>query len=181
LLLERRAKETREIKARTTELVAKIKNMSREESKKEHQVISISGKEHLATFSRRQVLSTQISLDVMIRSSRFSGWWEDFHLMFEKLLEKNVKIRIIIAGNKGTMHGKNLEQFEKHPNFRIKFIPDEIKTGIGIIDNKDTLINTSAGSFASKASFYWSNDPGVITLCNAYFEKYWNSTENNQQ
>lgn len=173
LLLNKRAQETREINARTTELVEKMKNMSREERKREHQVVAISGRDHLAKFSRGRVLETQISLDTMIRSSRFSRWWENFHLMFGKLLAKNVQIRIIVAGSKKTMHGKNLEQLEKHPNFRIKFIPDEITTGIGIIDNKDALINTLAGGFVSQASFYWSNDPGVITLCSAYFEKYW--------
>lgn len=181
ILLERKTKEAHEIKTRADELVAQIKNKSVEENKKEPQLISIFGKEHLAIFSRKKVLSTRISLDTMIRKSVCQGWWEDFHPILKKLLAKNVKIRVIIAYSSERVNLKNLEDFEKNKNFRIKFIPEKIKAGIGIIDNKDTLINTLPGGVFTKASFYWSNDPGVVDLSSTYFEKYWNSTEINQK
>ncbi len=177
ILLERRNKEAYETKVRADELVAQIKNKSKEENKKEPQLISIFGKEHLAIFSRKKVLATRISLDTMIRKSVFPGWWEDFHPILKKLLAKNVKVRVIVAYSAVRVNVKDLKNFEKNKNFKVKFISEKIKAGIGIIDSKDTLINTLPSNVFTKASFYWSNDPGVVDLSSTYFEKYWNLKE----
>jgi len=177
ILLGRKTKEAHETKTRADELVAQIKNISAEENKKEPQLISIFGKEHLAIFSRKKVLSTRISLDTMIRKSVCLGWWEGFRPILKKLLAKNVKIRVIIADSTERVSLRKLEEFEKNKNFRIKFVTEKIKVGIGIIDNNDTLINTLPGNVFTKSSFYWSNDPGVVDLSSTYFEKYWSLKE----
>ncbi len=180
ILLEKRANETYEVKAKATELVTQMKNRAGEENRKEPQVISVSGKEYLSIFTKRQVLTTKISLDTMIINPKFSFWWENYSPLFKGLLAKNVKIRVIIACSEDKIQGRNIEKFEKNPNFKIKFIPDQIQAGVGIIDNNDILINTLPNS-VFKPSFYWSNDPGVIALCSTYFEKYWNSAEINKK
>jgi sugar-specific transcriptional regulator TrmB len=174
MLYERKIKETFEVKARADELVGKIKNKTGEEGAKEPQVISLSGKEHLLSFTVKHMLSIQKSLDTMIVRPVFPHWWETFHPSLKPFLQKNVRIRVIVACCKERMYVKTIEQFKKYPNFGIKFIPDQIKVGIGIIDNKDTLMNTLPGNKFKKASFYWSNDPGVIDLCSNYFEKHCN-------
>lgn len=176
ILLKRRNREMNELKTKTNEFVAQMKNRHEIENKKEPQVILICGREHLKTFSKQHLLSTQTSLDTMIIKTKFSIWWTNSQPILKKLLDRNVKIRVIIASSTKNeqIPDKNLEQIKKYQNFTIKLIPDKVEAGIGIIDNKDILINTLPNSVFPKASFYWSNDPGVIALCATYFEKFWN-------
>lgn len=154
ILLEKRAKETYEVKTKTTELVTQIRKKSGEESKADPQLISVSGKEYLLIFTKKQVLTTKKSLDTMIINPKFSFYWGNYSPLYKKLLAKNVKIRLIIAGSKEKILRKNIEEIEKNHNFQIKFIQDQIQAGVGIIDNKDILINTLPNS-TFKASFYW--------------------------
>jgi hypothetical protein len=88
-----------------------------------------------------------------------------------------VLVRVIIACGNERSCDKNLEEIKGYPNFSVKYLSDPIQTLVGIIDNRDILINTTPG----KASIYWSNDPGVIALCKIYFEKYWNSIRITEQ
>ncbi len=175
ILLEKRAKETYEVKTRVTELVTQIRKKSGE-IKEEPQLISVSGKEYLLILTKRHVVKTKFSIDTMIVNPKFSFYWRNYSPIYKKLLAKNVKIRLIIAGCKEENQGINIEEFKRVENFNIKFIPDKIQTGVGIIDKEHILINTLPNSLFN-ASFYWSNDPGVLALCSTYFEKYWNSAE----
>ncbi len=172
MLYEQKIKEALETKARADELIGQIKNKVEEKSAKKPQLISLSGKDRLISFTKRQMLSIQKSLDTMIVKTVFPRWWENYRPLFEAFLEKNVRIRVIVACCQEKVYAKEIERLEKNKNFKIKFIPDQIEVGMGIIDNLDALINTLPGNMV-KSSFYWSNDPGVIALCNTYFEKYW--------
>jgi sugar-specific transcriptional regulator TrmB len=174
ILLEKRAKETSEVKTKATELVTQIRKKSGD-IEEEPQLISVSGKEHLLILTKRHLLKTKLSIDTIIVNPKFSFFWGNYSPIYKKLLAKKVKIRLIIAGCKDNQ-GRNIEEFKRAENFKIKFIPNKIQAGVGIIDNEQILINTLPNSLF-KASFYWSNDPGVLALCSTYFEKYWNSAE----
>ncbi len=176
ILLEKRNKETVEVKAKVAQLVDQMQKRDKEENKIEPHLIAVSGKEHLISFTKKQVLTTKTSLDTMILNSKYSFWWENNFPLFRKLLAKNVKIRIILASCKEVVCDKNMERLERNPNFRVKHIRDEIQVGVGIIDDIDILINTLPNNIF-RPSFYWSNNPGIIALGKNYFEKYWNSKE----
>lgn len=170
LLVEKREKEISEVKAKAFELIKNFRNKSEIIEKKEPQIVSIIGRERLSIFTKMQMSSTKLSMDTMMLHSKFYSWWEKSYPIIKKLLAGKVKIRILIISSKQIIQNKDLDEFIKNPYFTIKFIPDDVPTIVGIIDDKDILINTSVG----KASVYWSNDPGVIHLCKVYFEKYWN-------
>ncbi|XHH09039.1 MAG: TrmB family transcriptional regulator [Candidatus Bathyarchaeia archaeon] len=176
ILLEKRNKETFEVKTKVAELVSQMQKRNSEESKIEPHLIAVTGKEHLTSFAKKQVLTTKKSLETMILYSKYSFWLDTNFSLFRKLLARNVKIRIILASCTEVIHDKNIELLEKNPNFKIRYIPDPIQVGVGIIDDRDTLINTLPNNIF-RPSFYWSNNPGVIALSKNYFEKFWNLTE----
>jgi sugar-specific transcriptional regulator TrmB len=166
ILFKIRDKETLEVKAKVGEL---LKQMSqRLENIKDKQIISIIGKERVSIFAKRQMMTTKVSLDTMMTYPRYQSWLCAFTPIFKKLLAKKVKIRVIVPCSK-VNDKQQYSSLLKDGNFLVKFIPDELQTFVGIIDDKDTMINTGLNQF----SFYWSNDLGIISLSKAYFEKYW--------
>lgn len=174
ILLEQRIKETAELQAKTIELLRNIKSRQKKEEPKDHKIVFMSGEKRLGKFAQEQLLATQLSWDAITTVNKFSLWMRVFPPLYKKLLAKNVKIRLVIAGSERETYDKKLEELRKNDNFKIKFIPEQIPACVGIIDDKDTLINPSPKVSFSKASFYWSNDPAIIALCTTYFEKYWN-------
>ncbi len=173
ILLERKVKETHEVRTKAIELVKQMKPKLDLETKTERQLVSIIGKERLIIFSKRQMLTSKSSVDTMVPYTRIYTWLPTFSPILKKLLAKKVKIRLIVASSQEKIEHSDLDLFKDSPYFKVKFIPDRLQTIVGVIDNKDTLINTSVG----KPSVYWSNDTGIISLSNTYFEKCWASPE----
>jgi sugar-specific transcriptional regulator TrmB len=170
ILFEKRSIETSEVKAKAVDLVKEIKGRADLESNPDAQMLLIVGKERLSIFAKRQMFNAKNTMDTMILYSRFYFWVEKYKSTLKKLLTKNIKIRLlIVCSSERIIDDKDLTIFKRYPNFEVKFVPDNLQTVIGVIDNNDCIINTSVG----KSSVYWSNDLGIIFLCNTYFEKYW--------
>ncbi|XHH09812.1 MAG: TrmB family transcriptional regulator [Candidatus Bathyarchaeia archaeon] len=173
ILLEKRSIETKEVKAKAADLVKQIKSRSDLESNLDTQMLSIVGKERFAIFAKKQMLTAKETMDTMVVYSRLNVWLEKSNAVLKKLMSKNVRVRLLVVCSEGAVKNKELQAFKKQANFTIKFVPDFHQTVVGVIDNKDCIINTSVG----KSSVYWSNDSGIIFLCKTYFEKCWNMNE----
>ncbi|MEM0488561.1 MAG: helix-turn-helix domain-containing protein [Candidatus Bathyarchaeia archaeon] len=181
MLLRRKGKEYNEIKEKTEDLLENLKRVHNEEKTRwmdEGQFIIFPEKERSLHKFRKMVENAEISVDMILHGVCFNyGMTEDAWL-WKKAVEKGVKIRFIIykpENDKAVL--RTVQFFKRKGSFNIRYCLSPPPATIAIFDGKEILVSTSPNPDPAKTSRLWSNNPGLVTIIQSYFELMWRKTE----
>jgi HTH-type transcriptional regulator, sugar sensing transcriptional regulator len=178
MLLDRKEREHEEIKAQTKELLEKYKNIKQEtrDEKICDFVLIPAGK-----FTKRKVAemisSNQKTHDVIIYWSDFEPDTNAVVAMWQEVLYKSVKMRIIVFLQKNEKLPKKVLDLRKCPQFQIRKTPTPPKVTISIIDGKEALISVTPLISPRGKPGLWINNAGIVGSIQEYFESTWRNSE----
>jgi sugar-specific transcriptional regulator TrmB len=163
------------LKKKTEELLRDFKNSpAKGLLETDAEFIMIPGKQAIIEKLKEALLKSQISASVVTSKNRFSAAILEFEKIYQKALEKGVKIKI--ATDRHIPQKKALEAIEnlaKNPNFEVKYFDDVPPAVVSIFDNKEVSLILSAKAQLTGTSAIWSNNQSFMALAQDYFENKW--------
>ncbi|MFB3889949.1 MAG: TrmB family transcriptional regulator [Candidatus Bathyarchaeia archaeon] len=181
ILMEQRSHQTEVMQATANRL---LEQMAAEKaivpSQEEPKTILMPGGKRLVHCYEEKVQSATRSLDAVLTGKKMFGWLTEHPNLIDEMSTKKVDVRLIIACNSQDNHVETFEEIQKSGKARIKLTSNEIPTCAGVWDNKEAVISTSTQTAFAQSPAYWTNDPCIVALCQAYFERQWEGkpTEN---
>lgn len=172
-LLEQRKKENTEVQKKAKELLTYMAKRKTGKHNEDHKIVLIPEKERQIQFTEKKVHTAKKSLHVIGMGQKFYTWLNTYHELIKELLTKNIEAQLVFAGTEKGNNNQTLKDIPKDSNLKSKYTPDKIQTCLVIVDDREVLIDTSPESGFAHTPVYWSNDPGIVALCKAYFEKFW--------
>jgi hypothetical protein len=109
---------------------------------------------------------------------RMIAWLSDCLPIFEEALTRKVDCRVIMPQpEQKTGIWKSLKNLNKYKTFELRLIPKEPKFGFSIWDKKEILMTTSPVNSPTPAKTLWSNNKGLVDLCQEHFCCIWKKAE----
>jgi sugar-specific transcriptional regulator TrmB len=176
LLLQRRARKTRELQGQTMEIIRGYKKnilemVSREE---DNQFILIPRKEAVINRRKKEIEAAQTSIDSLVSFKRLSPTLNMYHEVAKKALERGVKIRVITEKPENENEIPEIVQdLKKNPSFEFRNILNSPLAVVTIYDRKTMLVTTSPLQGLGESPALWSNNPSLIAMINDFFEILW--------
>ncbi|MCW4047811.1 MAG: hypothetical protein NWE99_09700 [Candidatus Bathyarchaeota archaeon] len=176
LLLER-TKKTAELKEKAQKLTQNFKkNLQDKEVDEEFQFMLIPRKVAVYSKVRRMIEAAQERVCLLALMRRTLTWFSEYSYLVEEALARKVEFRVIIQKPKKDLW-KPLKSLGKYPNFYLRLSPRAPQTAFSVWDRKELLMSTSLTDTASSAAILWSNNKGIVNLCQDYFEYLWRKAE----
>ena len=172
-LLEQRRKESIQVQKKAKELLRHMAKRKTGKHNEENRIVLIPEKERQIQFTKDRIRTARKSIHVIGMEQKFYAWINAYQEVIKELLDKNINVRFIFAGTEERVDEQTLIGIPKDSDFKTKYITYKIPTGLTLIDDKEVLIDTMPESGFAHRAVYWSNDPGIVAPCEAYFEKYW--------
>ena len=175
MLLEEREKEHAEILMKTQELMKRYKQVSSGIIDDNTSEFALLPSGPLTRHKAAEMMnSSKKSMDVMIYWSDFKEQTDNVVSMWSKVLEKGIKLRVIVFLQKNERLLKQVTSLTKYPLFEIRKSFNPPKATISIVDEKKLLLSmTPSLSLRDKHSLYVNNHY-IVELIEEYFELTWN-------
>ena len=116
------------------------------------------------------------SLDTVCSWTKGTDWILWHCSLFEKALERNVKIRFIIQKTADDMFPSLVKKLENSPLFNIKPIATLPPACMVLFDQKILLIDTSTTTQFAGSPALWSKNPCLAAMAQVYFERLWTNS-----
>jgi sugar-specific transcriptional regulator TrmB len=175
ILMERRKKVTSELHVTTREILKQFKSNNARTALKEDETQFSLLSERVTVQRREKTLeSVHQSFDV-VSSFRnpHSVLFTDSEEMAEAL-QRDVEIRVIIdKPDEEKILSDTLKQLKKHPNFKIKYLPNAPKALISIYDKKKAWVCTCTNPALKACPTLRTNNPCLLAILQDYFETKW--------
>jgi len=173
MLLERQAKEYKEIEAKTREM---LKRRTRNDEEKP----SEEGYEFALIPDEKATIRKLIEMgNRSKRSYDFIFFWkatlpliDGTLFFFKRLMERGIHIRILVYMDEGEKLLKKVLDLKRNNAFEARCTFASPPITISLFDSKETLFNTASFNPAGTPSL-WSNNPVLIAILQNYFEQKW--------
>ena len=181
ILLQKKKKEFTDINLETELL---IKNAM--DKKNVYEIEIDCPREEFRLISSKTLLLKKLKIENSTMQNSFNcvGDWKvvrglmfDHLEIYERALNKGVKIRILTEKSEGSDHKKILTALNNHPLFKIKYVTPPISIRMAIYDMKKAHMCINSHSDSDITPSLWSNNPQFVKLIAAYFEEIWNQAE----
>jgi sugar-specific transcriptional regulator TrmB len=177
MLLQRRNKQTVEIKNMMTEISKNFSGTDKiEDGDEKCQFVWVPQKEAIENKFRNGIETAQTSIDLMNDSREAMIMHEKIHELKDKALKKGVKIRTILNKTpRGTQTSKPFLAFlERKPEFQVRYLrhfPSSAK--LFIKDNKEVFISTTTKVNTLAQPYLWSNNPILVQVIQQWYDIMW--------
>jgi sugar-specific transcriptional regulator TrmB len=178
ILMQRRIIKTAELKKRIGVLAHKVRLMQQEEFNEETQFALIPKRDAIYAQAKKMLQKVQERMDFLCLTRRMIAWLSDCLPIFEEALTRKVDCRVIMPQpEQKTGIWKSLKNLNKYKTFELRLIPKEPKFGFSIWDKKEILMTTSPVNSPTPAKTLWSNNKGLVDLCQEHFCCIWKKAE----
>ncbi|MCW3998632.1 MAG: hypothetical protein NWE93_00140 [Candidatus Bathyarchaeota archaeon] len=178
MLLEQRAKEYREIKEETNELLLRNKREHRESTANDECQFAFvpDGKLSMRRIGEIEN-STQKTFDLICYWTCCEFEKNDkIHPGFIKLMKKGVQLRQLAYIKDNDEIPKKPLRIQKYANFNLRFTRTPPKTTISISDSKQALLTVFPYLLKSGTPSLFVSNSGIVSILQDYFELMWHDT-----
>jgi sugar-specific transcriptional regulator TrmB len=175
ILMHRRISKTSELQKQTLSLKKRLKTSQiLKASGDEMQFLLIPKKGAVYLEAEKMLKTVEETMDFLCLTRRMIGWLSDCLDLFEEALKRKVDCRVIMPRPKQkTGIWQPLKRLNEYSNFTLRLIPKEPKFGFSIWDQKEILMTTSTVNSSTPATTLWSNNRGLVDLCQEHFCCLW--------
>jgi len=141
----------------------------------EPKIILIPKGRRLLDFGKERMNLLKESLDLLTSEKNLIGWIEAQRKAFKEIENRNIRIRLISqVKESGTQSQMILGNYLSEDKFEIRFYPTPLCTHLGIYDNKEVIMRLDPEAAFLESCYLWTNNPCLVEMGRAYFEKIWN-------
>jgi hypothetical protein len=136
--------------------------------------------ERSAVYSKAEKMlsSVQECICFLGLTKRMIAWLSSYCPLLEKTLARKVGCRMIMPKPETKRAwGKTFNILQKHAGFALRLTSEQPKADFSVWDRKEVLITTSPIDTSTPAPILWSNNKGLVGLCQDYFECLWVKSE----
>ena len=175
ILMDQKTKETYELRLETKEFLKKFKTEVKPTIQaEENQFILIPRKKAAINKRKKEIDATKKSIDCLISFKRLESTAKTCIAERKKALERGVKIRVVTEKPENEKSiPKIIQDFNKYPSFRVRYLLDPPSAILTIYDRKELLITTSAKPDRGESPALWSNNPSLLSVINDFYEILW--------
>ena len=184
ILLNHKIKNVSEASQEAKELIKKFKGREakKESQEDEKQFVLVPKKEAAFSRRRKQIEAALTSIDAIGTFNRLRPLAFAFQEVTKKALERGVKIRVITEKPENeNERSEIIQDFEKNPSFKLRYILNSPLAVVTIYDGKEILVTTSALTDLGESPALWSNNPSLLAMINDFYEIMWITAIENQQ
>jgi sugar-specific transcriptional regulator TrmB len=174
LLLERKKREDNDMMIKAREIMADDVAQDALVSSEEPKLVMIPERERLIQFLQERLLALEHSLSIVVTGQKFMGWTQTHGRFIRDVLGRGVLVRLLISGNGEARSAGLSEGLLNFENFNVKFTEKDMPACVGIFDEREAMMSTVVCTGFARSPIYWSNNPSMVAVCMAYFEKFWN-------
>jgi sugar-specific transcriptional regulator TrmB len=180
ILLKRRIKKTRMLRAQTAllnEHYNTLQNFDTSDAKL--QFMLIPKKDAVYEQANKMLMEVEESIDFLCLTRRMISWLSTCLSTVVETLDRKVAFRVIMpkpTSGKDDVAGP-IEMLYNYGNFTLRVIPKEPKFGFSIWDGEKILMTTSPVDSSTPATTLWSNNRGLVDLCQEHFCCLWKKAE----
>jgi len=184
VLMERRKKETSELHATTRGIIDKFKNNNARMALEEDETRFSLFPEQTAVRRKKGTLKdAQRSFDAI------TTWRNPHTVIFidvkgiTEALQRGVKIQVIIdKPDEEKLLPDITKQLKKHPNFKIRYLPNAPKALMSIYDKEEAWVCTCTNPALKECPSLRTNNPCLLSILQDYFKIMWlTAMESNHQ
>ena len=178
-LLQRRITKTAELQEKATRLTLNFKtNQSQMAPEENLQFMLIPKRDAVYKKAEKMLIKAQKNIDFLCLTRRMISWLSICLPHFEAALARKVDCKVIMPKPEpGEDIWKPIKTLKNCPNFTLRLISKEPKFGFSVWDNKEILLTTSPIDSPIPATTLWSNNRGLVDLCQEHFNCIWRKTE----
>ena len=175
ILLKRRREKTRALLAQTALLNEHFNtHQPLHTSRTELQFVLIPKKDAVYNQANKMLMEAQESIDFLCLTRRMIGWLSNSLSTVVETLNRKVDFRVIMPkSTSGNDVSGPIDMLYNYGNFTLRTIPKEPKFGFSIWDGKEILMTTSPNDSSTPAITLWSNNRGLVDLCQEHFCCLW--------
>ena len=175
MLLQRRNKQTAELKKAVFEIFKSFQSIDKREDKNETgDFVLIPEKETLIRERVRAMDNAKEKILIMIPLKKLESVLTNTFESFSKAIERKVSLQIITEKTENEIELKKLsEGLDKSACFEVRTVPPPLPANFGIYDRKEIRLSTSSKSGYAGAPDIWSNNSDIIELAQDYFKIKW--------
>ncbi len=131
---------------------------------------------------------TQRKVDEMVNSNRITHdiiiYWRDFDAQtndvvdrWRKLLERGIKLRIIVYLEKNQSLPRKVQLLKRYSEFQIRKTPNPPRATISLIDRDQTLVSVTPTLLSEEKPGLWTNNQGLVGILCDYFDSIWHQSK----
>jgi sugar-specific transcriptional regulator TrmB len=175
ILMKHKTQEYNEVKKETNKLRQELFHFEEKKPTQEQpQFIMIPQKEALIKKLRNMIENTQSTMNLITTAKRFQQAMQYVFESYEKALERGVKFQVIVDTSENNKAlPKTVMALMANPNFKLKLTPTSAKVIVKIFDKREVLVCVFPTASLIESPAILTNHPGLVTLCEEYFEKAW--------
>jgi sugar-specific transcriptional regulator TrmB len=175
ILLQRRIKKTAKLQKQTMLLKQHFKTTQALGAPDiQLQFTLIPKRDAVYATANRMLQNVQERIDFLCLTRRMIAWLSNCLPIVEETLSRKVLFRVIMpSADPNTDVWEPIKMLDKYSNFKLKLIPEEPKFGFSVWDGKEILMTTSPVDSSTPATTLWSNNRGLVDLCQEHFCCLW--------
>ena len=185
MLLERQAKEHKEIEAKTKELLKRRAGNDKEKPPLEGGCGFALVPDESATIRKllEMMNRSKESYDLIFHFESLVQGIDGVAIFLRDLKARGLNIRLIAYMNEGEKMHKKILSLKEKGKFEVRGTFASPSITISLFDRKETLFNTApfnpaaTHSLWSKTPSLWSNNPVLIAILQNYFDQKWDDTK----
>jgi sugar-specific transcriptional regulator TrmB len=179
ILLKRRNEKTRMLRAQTALLNERFSTLQDFDTADiKLQFMLIPKKDAVYKQANKMLMEVQESIDFLCLTRRMLSWLSHSLSTVVETLDRKVAFRVIMPRQgSGKDVGGPIEMLYNYSNCTLRIIPKEPKFGFSIWDGKKILMTTSPVDSSTPATTLWSNNRGLVDLCQEHFCCLWEKAE----
>jgi sugar-specific transcriptional regulator TrmB len=178
MLLEKKDQEHNDIKAKTKALLTRYRNAGQNAVGEDvSQFILVPDGRLTKRKVAEMINSNQKTHDILIYWSDFKHQAKSVASMWNKVLLRGVKVRIIVFLEKGEKLPRSILCLSRNPNFEVRQASAAPKVTLSIIDGKETLISVTPSISPRGKPGLYVNNHGVVGLVQEYFDLAWRDSQ----
>lgn len=174
LLLDKKEKEDKEIKARTEELLKKYARRNEEAlNESDSEFILIPDGKLIKRKIAEMVKANQRSHEVVIYWADFVNQANETVERWTKLVLSGIQVRIIVYLQKNEKLPREILSLQQNPEFQVRRTLVTPKATMSIIDGKQALLSVTPSITPCGNPSLWISNHGIVGLLQEYFEMLW--------
>jgi sugar-specific transcriptional regulator TrmB len=179
ILLKRRIKKTRMLRAQTALLNEHFKTLQHSDTSDiKLQFMLIPKKDAVYKQAKKMLMEVQESIDFLCLTRRMLSWLSKSLSTVIETLDRKVAFRVLMPRPTSSKSvGGLIEMLDNYRNFTLRLIPKEPRFGFSVWDGKEILMTTSPVDSSTPATTLWSNNRGLVDLCEEHFCCLWKKDE----
>lgn len=176
ILMDRKARETLELRTKTRELLQKLKKSNTRETLKEEWPQFVLIPKDKAGFKKRKKAfeNAQKSIDVITSWRKHASVLLNYTEILDNALKRGVTIRVITEKPKDENSSLKIEQnIQANLPHKVRYICNPLSAETAIYDKKEVFIDVSVSRSYGECPALWSNNPCLLAIVQDYFEMMW--------